>query len=576
MEQHNEHKRAVHYRHISRNMIVVMTVVSLTPLVLTAAIVLFYLSDAYHQKVREQLGELVLKHGQSIDAFLGERLAAIRTLARSNGFPRLASIPFLKDRLDLLNQEYRGVYVDLGFLASDGLQVAYAGPFSLLRANYEEAVWFKEAMSREHYISDVFTGLRGTPHFIIAVKQAYAGSDWLLRATIDFEAFNSLVENQKIGNTGFEFILNIRGEFQTAPRSEVVLSRPPYTDFLSGQLKTGEVYISEAWDVEGKKVLVAMLPIKGGEWVLCAQQEYDDAYQVLRQTERLLLALILVGGALIILVVVIISRRLIRRIASTDKEVESMNEKILEAGRLASIGELAAGIAHEINNPVAIMVEEAGWIDDLLDDDDESKEETREEIRRAARQIRTQGARCKEITHKLLSFARKTDPRIQEVNLNEAVDSMIGLLRQKARYGNVKVEAALGENMPPIAASPSELQQVMLNLVNNAIDAIGSHGGNVTLSTRREDGWAVLDVTDDGPGIPEPVLTRIFDPFFTTKPVGQGTGLGLSICYGIVDKLGGEVRVQSRVGEGTTFSVRLPAAGSRPQAAAPTQSETER
>jgi len=247
-----------------------------------------------------------------------------------------------------------------------------------------------------------------------------------------------------------------------------------------------------------------------------------------------------------------------------------MSDKVIETGRLASIGELAAGIAHEINNPVAIMVEEAGWIEDLLADSAGASGETAVEITRAVKQIRTQGERCKAITHKLLSFARKTDPTARPLDVNQLVEEVVGLMGQKTRYANVRIEQLLSPGLPAVYASPSELQQVLLNLVNNAIDAIGHEGGTVTVSTGLDDdGMVALRVVDTGEGIPEANLERIFDPFFTTKPVGQGTGLGLSICYGIIDKLGGRITVESEVGFGTTFSVYLPAGRPGEDAVAP-------
>ena len=254
----------------------------------------------------------------------------------------------------------------------------------------------------------------------------------------------------------------------------------------------------------------------------------------------------------------LISRKLAQRLAQAHHDRAVMTHQVIETGRLASIGELAAGIAHEINNPVAIMVQEAGWIDDLLGEGDPCSGENLAEIARAVGQIRTQGDRCKEITYKLLSFARKTDPTVKEVRLNEVVDEVIGLTSQKTRYANVHIETELSPELPVIKASASEIQQVLLNLVNNAIDAIERPGGTVTVSTRTLGEEVLLEVRDTGKGIPEANLERIFDPFFTTKPVGQGTGLGLSICYGIIEKMGGRITVESEIDKGTTFSVFFP------------------
>ena len=545
---------------LARNMVAVIVLVSLTPLLLTGLIIQKHFSDAYRAKVHEHLSELVQKHSQNIDRFLQDRLGNIRIMARSSSLLDLQRQDFLNERLRLLREEFGGVFVDLGLVDTNGIQEAYAGPFNLKKANYAEAYWFKQALNNPYYISDVFTGLRGTPHFIVAVRHSWDGRDYILRATIDFDAFNKLVENVSLGRTGFAFILNRQGEFQTKPRTEVKLTSSPYQDFLYGPYDEQGLSVAEATGEHGETWVLAMAPIKRGEWVLCIQQEASDAYSVVTDT-RWTVAILFVAAAIVIVVVAwLMSRRIVGRIKESDQAKTAMNEKVIEAGRLASIGELAAGIAHEINNPVAIMVEEAGWIDDLLADEDCGELSSVDELKRAVVQIRTQGQRCKEITHKLLSFARKTDPKSDHVDINQIIDDTISLIKQKTRYANVKIVPELDTQLPYVAAAPSELQQVLLNLVNNAVDAIGSEGGAVTIVTRPEDGSVVVEVTDTGGGIPEPLLNKIFDPFFTTKPVGQGTGLGLSICFGIVHKLGGEIKVKSQVGQGTSFIIALPVA----------------
>ena len=241
---------------------------------------------------------------------------------------------------------------------------------------------------------------------------------------------------------------------------------------------------------------------------------------------------------------------------------------MVETGKLAAIGELAAGIAHEINNPLAIMVEHAGWIDDLMKGENTSGMKNFQEMKNSLKEIEIQGRRCKEITHKLLSFARRTDSRVQETQLNDLIEEVIEVSAQKARYGNTTINLELDPALPVVRISPTEMQQVLLNLVNNAIDAMNKEAGAITIRTRSEDAWAVIEVEDNGQGIPEANMVRIFEPFYTTKPVGKGTGLGLSICYGIIDKSGGTINVSSTVGVGTTFTVRLPVLPAVPAAPA--------
>jgi two-component system NtrC family sensor kinase len=554
------------YRVLTGNLVLFVVAISLVPLMITGAIILYQFRDAYQAKVLDHLGELVQKHSQNIDSFLTDRLGDIRVLARASGLDQLRDSDYLRQRLEIMREEYGGAFVDLGLVDRTGRQVAYAGPFNLALADYAGAKWFERTLAGEHYISDVFAGLRGTPHFIVAVKKGCGDECFILRATIDFEQFNALVENIRIGETGFAFILNREGSFQTKPPFEAAVQREPFLRLLSGPLDAGRAPVSIRSDRQGREFILAAAPLKNGEWLLGLQQQADDAFAYLNRTVGIAWALFAAIGAAVVVVGLVVSRRMVSHIAQADRARAVMSDKVVEAGRLASIGELAAGIAHEINNPVAIMVEEAGWIHDLLEEDECRSAENLAEIERAVKQIRTQGGRCKEITHKLLSFARKTDPTEREIEVNEMVGEVMGLLSQKTRYASVELQADLAADLPPISASPAEMQQVLLNLLNNAVDAMGQEGGVISVSTRGgSDGRIELAVADTGMGIAEANLERIFDPFYTTKPVGQGTGLGLSIVYGIIKKLGGDISVRSRKGEGTTFTVYLPGRSQEPE-----------
>jgi two-component system NtrC family sensor kinase len=477
-------------------------------------------------------------------------------LVRVHSLKRLSSEAFLKEALSLFREEYGGVFVDLGLVDERGVQVAYAGPFELKKANYADSEWFKKAFQSPFYISDVFMGLRGLPHFIITVKPE--GARWLLRATIDFVAFNSLVEATQLGKTGSAFIVNRNGDFQTRPRFAAAFHRELLTGFLSKKPVEERVAVFENDDSSGRTFLSLMTPLKNGQWILVYLQDKTDAFADLYRARRLGIIIFLLGGLGIVGTSVFLSRRMVQRIARADREKEMMNEQVIEAGKLASVGELAAGIAHEINNPMAIMVEEAGWIEDLLQEEEFQEGANLDEFKRAVKQIKIQGKRCKEITHKLLSFARKTDPAIKVVQLNDLVEEIVALCEQRAKYSSIHINMNLMSPLPTIHASPSEMQQVLLNLINNAVDAMEKSGGSIDITTRVDGAYVVLDVADTGPGIPQANLARIFDPFFTTKAVGKGTGLGLSICYGIIHKMGGEISVNSAVGIGAVFHIRIP------------------
>ena len=557
-----KYQKSDYYTSLTRKMVLTIIIISFTPLIMVGSIILYRFHVSYHEKVEAHLQELVLKHNQTIDNFLKEKLGNIRLQAETFCFDELKDPSFLQDRLDMLQQSFGPVFVDLGVVNSHGLQVAYAGPFRLGEALYFEADWFKKAMKTKYFISDVFLGLRGLPHFIVAVRDNWMGEPWILRATIDFVAFNDLVKNIRIGETGFAYILNREGAFQTKPFFDITRKNEPYRDFL--KIKEDDprkIHIVERKDDSNKKTIYVASFLKGGDWLLVYQQNHRDAYLDFYRTIILAIAIIVVGAFGIVFAALFLSKRMVHRISIADQEKEMMDKQIIETGKLASVGKLAAGIAHEINNPVAIMVEEAGWIEDLLEEEEFRESENLDEFERALKQIRTQGQRCKEITHKLLSFARKTDSRVQETQINDMVKELVALSEQRAKYSKITIHTVLENNLPVTYLAQSEMQQILLNLINNSVDAMEKKGGELTISTYSQGNIIGIKVSDNGPGIPESNLSRIFEPFFTTKPVGKGTGLGLSICYGIIQKMGGKIDVESVIDSGTTFHIRIPIQG---------------
>ncbi len=545
---------------VSRNILLTFLVVSFLPLCIITASIFYRAHVFYHEKIKSQIEAMAKLHTQNIDTFLEERLSNIRLLAGTANVPDLSNEHFLQERLNRLQQEYGPIFSDLGVVDKNGRQVAYAGPFLLDKAVYADAAWFRKAVSERTSVSDVFLGLRGLPHFIVTVRKEYNGSFLILRATIDFRSFSNLVGNLRIGETGFAFILNKEGEFQTKTVSDESFDKSFYLNlfFKEPPGDNDRIHYVESRGISGDKTIYAAAPLKGGEWLMIFQQNSKDAFKDLRKTQLLAFLNFLFAGFVIITTAVILSRRVARILRRKDIEKEMMNDQIIESGKLASLGELAAGIAHEINNPVAIMVEEAGWIEDLLEEEAFEKSENLDEFRRALKQINTQGIRCRDITQKLLSFARKADSSKAVVCINDLIDDVVALSSQQARYSNVMITTGYSDDLPLVNLPQTEIQQVMLNLINNAMDAMEKTGGLIHIDTSINEDAIIIQVADNGPGIPEISLSRIFDPFFTTKPVGKGTGLGLSICYGIISRMGGKISVKSNVGAGTTFEIQIP------------------
>ena len=232
-----------------------------------------------------------------------------------------------------------------------------------------------------------------------------------------------------------------------------------------------------------------------------------------------------------------------------------LGDQLIQSQKILALGEISTGIAHEINNPLNIIMQEAELMSADLDEG--ASEANLAEIRGSLDVVRKQVERCSDITHKLLDFARKRVPVTQFADINRLVEDMLDLLERGGGPRNVQIVKAFDGHMPSVETDPPLLRQVFLNLLINAVHAVGE-GGMIYVTTYQDGPMACVEIRDTGPGIAEENLERIFHPFFTTKEPGQGTGLGLSVSLRIITQLGGEVAVRSESGRGAAFTVRIP------------------
>jgi two-component system, NtrC family, sensor kinase len=218
--------------------------------------------------------------------------------------------------------------------------------------------------------------------------------------------------------------------------------------------------------------------------------------------------------------------RLTREIRKANEQRRHLDQQLIQSQKLAAIGELSSGIAHEINNPLAIIGQETEWMKQVMQGDGLQAPDAPDELRDSLREIVSQVDRCKEITHKLLDFARKKEPLIQGADVNKLIEDMARLVEKEATQKNIKLVRNYQKDLPRVQTDPPLLRQVVLNLLNNAAYAIGKDG-DISISTSQSANNSVeLVFSDTGCGIPKEQLDKIFDPFFTTKPPGKGTGLG--------------------------------------------------
>jgi len=559
----DEERDREYYSRLYRKFIWITLACSLIPLLLVGWAINIHYTRFAKARMTNSFQTQVEYHRKIIDLFLKRSSAKLQLLAQTHSKEYLGQMMNLAHVFEIMNQEY-GSITDLGVIDEQGRHVAYVGPYDLMDKNYSETVWFKKVMEKGLYVSDMFMGFRKVPHFIIAITRREGGEKWILRAGIDTEVFRSLVENIRIGKTGEVYLLNEEGVFQTSPRlggkimEKASMPLEPYHDGIKIRIVEAEKGGSKG---PSKRQIMATAWLKEPRWMLVVKQEYSEAFDEVNYANYATLIFLHLSGLTILIVSILLTRHVVKVIRRRDEEAHQLSKQLMEAGKMASVGELSAGVAHEINNPLAIILTERQIVMDLMDQTPVLDENLREQFKDSLEQIDVQVNRCKRITHNLLRFSRRTKSVIETVDVNDFLEEVVELMEREAGSSGIKFITSLDEHLKPILSDPSQLQQVFLNLITNAVDAHdGKPYGSISIATRSDDKNKKVKVVfaDTGSGISKENLDKIFDPFFTTKPVGKGTGLGLSICYSIIQRLGGSISVKSVVGEGTEFTLILP------------------
>jgi two-component system NtrC family sensor kinase len=500
--------------------------------------------------VLDQQERLVLNHAGFIESFMQAR--RMELLAVTDQYALQELLAGQLAHVFSVLQQGAGVYTDIGIIDDAGRHLKYIGPYNLANRNYAGADWFAKLKSQDLVISDLFMGYRAVPHFIIAVKRSTPTGYWILRATLNTDYVSQLVERIRVGSTGEAFLLDRRGLYQTKTQFASRLLSPSNLPFLAPHTGIETTELSDA----GVTYLYSHAWTAGDRWLLVFRQDKAEAYAPLQRAFWTSALIALVGLVGVTLVALTISSRLVRYVKEADTQTDHLHSQLLATSKLAAVGEMAAGVAHEINNPLANIETLRTWILDLATAGPAAPEDIAE-IVDSARKIGDQVERCRRITHDLLKFSRRVESERNSIDLNSLLDEMVQMIEHRARTENVTVEMRPG-TLPNVVTSPSKLQQIVVNILNNAVDAMEGKGGTVQITTRAAGGGVQVDFKDTGCGISEENLAKIFQPFFTTKPVGRGTGLGLAVCYGLAQQLGGSLAVDSTLGVGTTFRLTLP------------------
>jgi two-component system, NtrC family, sensor kinase len=538
------------YNVLRFKMIGLFGLVALVPLCLMALINFHIYKSSLDKEQRLSMLSLVNKTKYSFELYLNERLSAVSFIAATHSFEELSDTQSIRKIFHTAKQEFEGL-VDLGLINSEGKQVAYAGPYKLLGNDYSEHDWFNETRVRGTYISSVFLGYRKLPHIAIAVESVTAGGEpWVLRATIATEPFSKLISFMNLAPGVDAFLLNRNRVLQTESRLfGSVLSPVPF-QLPHAEYRGGNALLSTDKGDFSATYVNFMQP----EFVLMAVRPAAQATGAWFSLRTDLLG-VLIGGAILITIVAFgLTNILIRQLIFADECRENILKEIEHTQKLSSIGRLAAGVAHEINNPLAVIKEKSGLMMDILARSPAT--EVTGVLERQINGITSSVERCSAITHRLLGFARKVEAKNEWLSVNEIVSEVLEFLEKEITKRSISINMMLEESLSEIESDKGQLQQVFLNIVSNSLEAV-DEGGVIYVESKTVENGVKIIIGDDGCGMSENTMSRIFEPFFTTKR-NAGNGLGLAISYGIIRKLGGDISVISHVGTGSVFTVTLP------------------
>ncbi len=539
------------YKRIWTYFVILTSLVALAPLIFMTILNINHYQETIEIETRAPITALASNAKRSIEFYLQERQAALNFIIKEESFERLSDENNLAATFYNLKQAVGG-FIDLGFIDSDGIQRSYVGPYELHGRNYKGQDWFNEISLRDLYVSDVFMGFRGFPHFVIAVKHHISAEDfYVLRATIDTEVINRQIKALDIGSASDAFLINNEGMLQTESHLYgKVLEKYP----LDVPRYSSNITVTDEKDKDGNPLIRSYAYIDQSPFIFIVTNRPEEIMKNWIVLRNELLGFLIISIFLIVMVVLGSSTYMVNKLREADLKRAEIVHNLQYTNKMASIGRLAAGIAHEINNPLAIINQKAGLLQDIVDVSETFPK--KEKFQGIISSILQSVDRCSTITHRFLGFAKRLDLKTEPINLESLLNEVLGFLGKEALFRNITINFHVEEDIPDIESDRGRLQQVFLNIINNAFAASDDGGTLDIYINKSNDAKVAVRISDTGHGISEDHLNRIFEPFYTSKE--EGTGLGLSITYSLVEKLGGDISVKSKVGEGTSFTVTLP------------------
>jgi signal transduction histidine kinase len=547
------------YRHhfdfvrIWKRAIVVTATVALVPLIIWSLSGYRLTMETIESELVLRTSQLVSNSWRSVSLFLTERRSVLDFIAYDHTLETLKDPARLGDILENLNKRFGG-FVDLGVIDSRGTQISHAGTHQMKGLDYNQQLWFREVLSRGVYISELVTGALNTPHVDFAVKRELTdGTFFVLHAVLKPEQLTESIAQIDVGARGDLFIINRDGVLQTPSRyygpvlNKISMAVPEYSP---------KARVFESIDDDKDRIVIGYAHIPDTPYILMMIQEQSERIQPWYKTTWAFTGILATSIIVILLVTLGVATHLVNQLHEADQERVDTLHQVEYANKMVSLGRLASGVAHEINNPLAIINEKAGHIKDIFTLTDTYAKDPK--LVGLVDSVISTVQRCAKVTRDLLNFTRHLNLSIQTIDLKEIIDEVQSVLTKEAELRSITVGVTVSENIPAFESDRGKLEQVFFNLFNSAIGAMGDGGHLEIVARQKNEDFISVSFTDNGRGIPESDLKHIFEPFYYSKTGHSGTGLGLAVTYALVQEIGGKISVQSHPGQETCFDVSIP------------------
>ncbi|WP_300455771.1 sensor histidine kinase [Desulfobacula sp.] len=529
-----------YYRKVWKKVVAILIASAFLPLAIIGGGMYVYLARTIKHKTMEALQAEAVSHKRDIDSFLTERIMDLKLISENNGLSKMMSPGAIEQVLSSLQRELP-CFQDLGVIGADGEHLAYTGPYDLKAKNYRNTVWFKAVMDDGVSVSDVFTGFRNVPHFIIAVKRNEGKTLWILRATVMSSLFDNIV-TQLAGNTKADaYLINSKGDFQTNARKggELMMKSqvlPP------GRFKGVQVE-------EKGTTLTLTTWLETVSWLSVVSIDTRDLFEDSRRVRNMGLFVILLGGFVIILSILFTTDSLVSMLEEKRKNNRRLDLRLRRAAFLASLMKLSKGVFSDLTDILSnihvtgtLMKEQIGLADvcetDLM-----------------AEQIFSEAIRGRNLIDSFIRFAGPEDPVIMAVDIHMMLDHIIVFLRTALIEKNIGVITDFQAGFPTVRSDGNALCQVLLTLLVNAASAVSANGSIFVSTSMKENGVMIL-ISDDGPGLGKADMEYLFEPQYSTDR--GDSGFGLSISRDIMERIGGRISVRNGEEHGAVFEVQVP------------------